>query len=199
MNVFGHRERSWRKAQKRAVSPIIATILLVAITVVLAAVLYVLISGLTHGPGSTPIGSAFSAGTATPSKCATGTSYATNGCGSGDYIYTVAIASSTVTFGSVLFEVQTSSGSVLTLTAGTGGFTVESTTNAIAAQSPNGATLAMTTAFTPVSPLTSSSSLTSLYTIVIDMGTANPAGQGYSFVVLGTGSFSGSTSPVSLP
>ena len=53
MNVFGKSERSWRKAQKRAVSPIIATILLVAITVVLAAVLYVLISGLTHGPGST--------------------------------------------------------------------------------------------------------------------------------------------------
>jgi archaeal type IV pilus assembly protein PilA len=202
MNVFGHRERSWRKAQKRAVSPIIATILLVAITVVLAAVLYVLISGLTHGPGSTPIGSAFSAGTATPSTCGTGSTYAAKGCLTGDYIYTVAIASSTVTFGSVLFEVKTSAGSVLTLTAGAGGFTVESTTGAIAAQSPSGTAgtaMAMTTAFTPVSPLTSSSSLTSLYTIVIDMGTANPAGQGYSFVVLGTGSFSGSTNPVSLP
>ena len=41
MNVFGKNERSWRKARKRGVSPIIATILLVAITVVLAAVLYV--------------------------------------------------------------------------------------------------------------------------------------------------------------
>jgi flagellin-like protein len=63
MNVFGKNERSWRKARKRGVSPIIATILLVAITVVLAAVLYVLISGLTHGTGSAPLGTNFSWGT----------------------------------------------------------------------------------------------------------------------------------------
>jgi flagellin-like protein len=62
MNVFGNKERSWRKARKRGVSPIIATILLVAITVVLAAVLYVLISGLTHGTGSAPLGTNFSWG-----------------------------------------------------------------------------------------------------------------------------------------
>ncbi len=43
-----------RRAGKRGVSPIIATILLVAITVVLAAVLYVLISGLTGGGVSSP-------------------------------------------------------------------------------------------------------------------------------------------------
>jgi flagellin-like protein len=42
------------RARRRGVSPIIATILLVAITVVLAAVLYVLISGLTHTGASTP-------------------------------------------------------------------------------------------------------------------------------------------------
>ena len=42
------------RARRRGVSPIIATILLVAITVVLAAVLYVLISGLTHSSASTP-------------------------------------------------------------------------------------------------------------------------------------------------
>ena len=69
MNVWETNKRSWRKARKRAVSPIIATILLVAITVVLAAVLYVLISGLTHGPGNTPIGSAFTAGNAVSSVC----------------------------------------------------------------------------------------------------------------------------------
>jgi flagellin-like protein len=45
----------WRRAHgKRGVSPIIATILLVAITVVLAAVLYVLVSGLTRTGASTP-------------------------------------------------------------------------------------------------------------------------------------------------
>jgi flagellin-like protein len=36
----------------RAVSPVIATILMVAITVVLAAVLYVMVSGLITGPGA---------------------------------------------------------------------------------------------------------------------------------------------------
>jgi flagellin-like protein len=47
-------EPRWRKKGRRGVSPIIATILLVAITVVLAAVLYILISGLTGGSSSKP-------------------------------------------------------------------------------------------------------------------------------------------------
>ncbi len=46
--------RALGRKSKRAVSPIIATILLVAITVVLAAVLYVLVSGLTRTGASTP-------------------------------------------------------------------------------------------------------------------------------------------------
>jgi archaeal type IV pilus assembly protein PilA len=54
MNVLGESARRWRTSRKRGVSPIIATILLVAITVVLAAVLYVLVSGLTKSGASTP-------------------------------------------------------------------------------------------------------------------------------------------------
>src|ERR1700716_1011977 len=42
------------RTDEGAVSPVIATILMVAITVVLAAVLYVMVSGLITGPGSTP-------------------------------------------------------------------------------------------------------------------------------------------------
>jgi len=53
MNVFDRASHT-RKGRKRGVSPIIATILLVAITVVLAAVLYVLVSGLTKTSTSTP-------------------------------------------------------------------------------------------------------------------------------------------------
>ena len=56
MQVLSDRKKAWRRARKRGVSPIIATILLVAITVVLAAVLYILDSGLTKGPGNTPLG-----------------------------------------------------------------------------------------------------------------------------------------------
>jgi archaeal type IV pilus assembly protein PilA len=42
------------RKDEEAVSPVIATILMVAITVVLAAVLYVMVSGLITGPGGTP-------------------------------------------------------------------------------------------------------------------------------------------------
>ncbi len=42
------------RKDEQAVSPVIATILMVAITVVLAAVLYVMVSGLISGPGNTP-------------------------------------------------------------------------------------------------------------------------------------------------
>jgi flagellin-like protein len=55
MNIWGKKERSWRRKNKRGVSPIIATILLVAITVVLAAVLYILVQQYTKsGTGSVP-------------------------------------------------------------------------------------------------------------------------------------------------
>jgi len=43
------------REDESAVSPVIATILMVAITVVLAAVLYVMVSGLISGPGGTPV------------------------------------------------------------------------------------------------------------------------------------------------
>ncbi len=42
------------RKDEQAVSPVIATILMVAITVVLAAVLYVMVSGLISGPGAAP-------------------------------------------------------------------------------------------------------------------------------------------------
>jgi flagellin-like protein len=52
--IYGKWNAGARLRRKRGVSPIIATILLVAITVVLAAVLYVLVSGLTSHGASTP-------------------------------------------------------------------------------------------------------------------------------------------------
>ncbi len=73
MSGFDKAIRAWRKQRQRGVSPIIATILLVAITVVLAAVLYVLISGLTHGGGSVP----YSISMGTPSWSSTNPDYGT--------------------------------------------------------------------------------------------------------------------------
>ena len=46
-------KKSWIvRMDEKAVSPVIATILMVAITVVLAAVLYVMVTGLLAGPGA---------------------------------------------------------------------------------------------------------------------------------------------------
>ncbi|HTW40485.1 MAG TPA: archaellin/type IV pilin N-terminal domain-containing protein [Thermoplasmata archaeon] len=210
MNVFGKSERSWRKARKRGVSPIIATILLVAITVVLAAVLYVLITGLTHGPGSVGIGTAFNAGNPVSSTCGAGNTYAANGCKAGDIIYTLTVESSSITFTSAQFEVKTATGSIAAITTGTGGFAIVNTAGvAVAASAATSASLAMTSPFSVFSAVagacngntcSSSSPLTSIYTIVIDLGTApSPSGQGYTFVAIGVGSYSGTTSPVSLP
>jgi len=204
MNVFGKNERSWRKARKRGVSPIIATILLVAITVVLAAVLYVLISGLTTGGvGSKPIGSAFSAGSPTPSICLATYTYATNGCKAADYIYTLTVETTGAAFGNVLFEVKTSSGAI-DVAASVGGFSIMSIAAVVVAQMTTASTtLAMTSVFGTYSavatacngaPCSGSSPFSSIYTIVIDMGTGNPGGTGLTFVAIGTAGYSGTTS-----
>ena len=150
MHTEGNHGHRRRRARTHGVSPIIATILLVAITVVLAAVLYVLISGLTHGPGSTPIGSAFTTGKATAGTCAAtssqalGASAITGGCKAGDFIYTLTIESSTVTFGSVLFQVKTSSGGVFTGGGASSSFAVLDPTGHVAADTVTGATVTMT-------------------------------------------------------
>jgi flagellin-like protein len=199
MNVWEKNKRSWRKARKRAVSPIIATILLVAITVVLAAVLYVLISGLTHGPGNTPIGSAFAAGNPTASTCPVGDTYAINGCLAGHFVYTLTIESSTIAFGSIEMQVKTSGGTILTVGA-VGGFSILNTAGTVVAQSGSSVILSMTATFTyPGALVTASTPLTNLYTVEIDMGATNPAGQGYTFNGLGTGSYSGTTAALALP
>ena len=204
MNVLGQSERSWRKARKRAVSPIIATILLVAITVVLAAVLYVLISGLTHGPGSTPIGSAFAAGNPRSGTCAAGGTLATTGCKAADFFETLTIEQSTVTFGSVLLEViVTSTGLAWGACAGACGIAIISTSGAtvayenIAAAAPM--VMVASVGFTYVGTTTSGSSLsTGVYGISLDLGTGATTGLGISFVAIGQGSYSGTTSAVAL-
>jgi archaeal type IV pilus assembly protein PilA len=208
MNVFGRKERSWRKAQKRAVSPIIATILLVAITVVLAAVLYVLISGLTHGPGSTPIGTAFAAGNPVPSNtgwtgassaCATTSTTLAAAIKTSDYVYTLTVESSTVSMGSVLLQVKTATG---TFAAAAVGFYVTNIGGLVAACAA-GLTGSMSSAAQFVFPTdvgaTSATPLTTVYTISIDMGAASPTGQGYTFDAAGQGSYSGTTGALALP
>ena len=181
MNVFGKRERSWRKAHKRGVSPIIATILLVAITVVLAAVLYVLISGLTKGPGSTPIGSAFGFGTAQQTSSAPVTEcVATHVC----YAVGIASASSSVTTASVSFALQ-SGGTPVAF----GTIYLVNLSGSILAHFTAG----VWTANTGTLPVTFASTMTLIYD---SGGTASISGD--TLVAAGTGSLQGTTS-VTLP
>ena len=198
MNVWGVNARSWRKARKRAVSPIIATILLVAITVVLAAVLYVLISGLTKGPGNTPIGSAFGVGNPVGGTCTAAQVTAGVCKAAGDQIFTLTIEQSTITLGSVEFEVKTPSGSAFTTTIA-GEFAVQTVVGGLVASYGVAATsaLAMTNAFTTFGAgYASTSPVTTTMSLVVDTGVTAAnwvTGQGYTVVALGIGSYSGTT------
>jgi flagellin-like protein len=180
-------QRGWRKSGKRGVSPIIATILLVAITVVLAAVLYVLISGLTHGPGNTPIGSAMAVSSSTAS-------------GSGTWnnnTISIQTASSGVTANSLKFQLVNSGGTIQSFTAVTlidvSGCVVDyysGTTNAWAT------TLAVLPgAHTPPSlcanGLTLSSQISAGDQLIVTTATSISS-MGDSLNIVGTGSYSGS-------
>lgn len=214
MNVLGARERTWRKAKKRAVSPIIATILLVAITVVLAAVLYVLISGLTHGPGNTPIGSAFAmgnpssannVGSGAGSTCVAATTTTVAGAiKTADWTYQLTIEQASLSFSGLGLEVKAAGGAVLA--GGAGGIYVVNTGGNVVAcgltTAANG--FAITSWTFPVAQgATSSTPVTTLMSIYIDTGSAagaNPwAGAGNTANGVGTGSYSGTSQAVTLP
>ncbi len=105
---FGARQRG--RGRKRGVSPIIATILLVAITVVLAAVLYVLISGLTGSSASAPISLA-------PVVQQSGV----GGSGSTWYVPVGLTPSASVATTAFGLKVQSSGGTILPVAAAVGG------------------------------------------------------------------------------
>ena len=169
--------RHWRKTGRRGVSPIIATILLVAITVVLAAVLYILISGLTKGPGNTPLGSALAVGTPTASA--------------GGTVYTANInPSSGLTPASLNFELVSSSGTILgtgtTLTiVGVTGCNVQTYTFSTNSWAVSGANPCAGTTSTTVLSSGMQYSFTASSSI---------AGAGDKLVSIGVGSFSGQVS-----
>jgi flagellin-like protein len=204
MNVWGVNARSWRKARKRAVSPIIATILLVAITVVLAAVLYVLISGLTHGPGNTPIGSAFAFGAPISGTCSAAQVTAKICATANDQIFTFTIEQSTINLGSVQFEVKSPSGTAFanTLAASFAIQTITGTEVAYYAVAA-GAGLAMTSTWSNFAAGNSGSTpIATTMSFVVDTGivaTSWTTGAGNSVIGLGIGSYSGTTSAQTLP
>jgi flagellin-like protein len=204
MKMWANTERSFRMRRKRAVSPIIATILLVAITVVLAAVLYILISNLTKGPGNTPLGSAFAFGSPTQQSVAHGGT-ASSGCAvptaGTDYCELINIgeASSGLATNSIGFQLQSPTG---TITSFTSVVLLDQVGAGIAIYSGATFTWSLCTIATcnvaAVSTITTAlpATLATTQEMVIQV---SPAGGGTSptgdiLVALGTGSFSGQVS-----
>ncbi|HKV89588.1 MAG TPA: archaellin/type IV pilin N-terminal domain-containing protein [Thermoplasmata archaeon] len=191
MQMWTESQRRWRKKGRRGVSPIIATILLVAITVVLAAVLYILISGLTKGPGNTPLGTALAMGT--PSAGVNGSAFT----------YTVTITpSSGLTPAGLNFQVQSSTAAILAQPAssiiqviGPQGCLVATYTFSTNVWAAGSAGAGNTHACAPVG--TANTVLTSGMQLNLQTA-ANLAGQGDTLVAVGSGSFSG-TVPIALP
>ena len=173
---FSEQSRRYRKNARRGVSPIIATILLVAITVVLAAVLYILISGLTKGPGNTPLGTALALGAPRESSNAV-----TNW-----YNFSIQSAGGGLVLNNLNFQILGPTGSIVA----TAGFTL----NVVGITGSAVGTYAFATATWTSGGTTVVSSQQS---IVLTSPAASSL-SGDKLVVLGAGSFSGSIS-VSIP
>lgn len=204
--------RRWRWGRTRGVSEILATILLVAIGIVLAAVLYVLVVGVAHGPGNVPIGSAFAAGnprssngvsSAGSSTCAVTTTTLAPAVKSGDWAYTLDVETSTASLGNLLLQVRTATGSFDTAhiafyVVNVGGLVV-----ACAGSSATPASGSMSSSLPFVYPAAGGARSSTLPSagnqIVLEMGSINPTDQGYRFVVAGQGAYSGATAAVTLP
>jgi FlaG/FlaF family flagellin (archaellin) len=102
------RNRMRGRSASRAVSDMVATLLIVAITVVLAAVLYIAVTSWTTTSGSAPLGSAFAWGS--PSNT---TATATNGCAdTAHYCYTIpmVVTGTDVPVVRITFYLQTPTG-----------------------------------------------------------------------------------------
>jgi flagellin-like protein len=198
MNIWGKNERSWRRKNKRAVSPIIATILLVAITVVLAAVLYILIQQYTkNGSNGSPLGSTF-AFSGTTDAASTSNNY---------YNMTIEQAGSTMNFGNLIWQLKTAGGSVFTtgvalLVVNPAGVTEAAfclgsiTTSGVTCAASGGwvynGAHCSAPAFTTACSSTSVLSTSSFLSLVVTPGTVSLAG--YTLTALGQGAFSGSVS-----
>jgi hypothetical protein len=155
-------------------------------------------------PYTTLISNALTLGAiSAPALCTAAAAPAAACRASGDYYVTVAISSSTVTFGSVQLEVWTSASKVAYATVLHSAFAVAATaapTTLVASWiGPATGPLLMPPGFTAyTAPATVGTALTSSYVFSVDLGTTNPAANTLAFVVFGIGSYSGQTTPLTI-
>jgi len=164
--------------KKKGVSPVIATILMVAITVVLAGVLYVMVMGLMHGPGSTPNAIGFgTVGQPTPDG---------NSPAGLEETVQIASASSGLYLSSVGFKVITSSGTAATLNSNP---TYTTAAGAVYTFNPSAGTWS-TSSSTPASQVLVNSGAS--VTVDVQTSASNLAGYTLEAYGLGSASVSGS-------
>jgi flagellin-like protein len=189
--MWSTKARSWRRRNKRGVSPIIATILLVAITVVLAAVLYILISGFTKGPGNTPLGTAYTFGSATQTSNGAAPTFCVAQVAISDWCDNLPVGSAGggISAASLNFAIRDASGTPVSFTHGTPAIQLES------ASGTSIATYSFTTSTWTVGGTTP---LSTTQTIVLDTGctisganVCSPIPTGLVLYALGVGSYSG--------
>jgi flagellin-like protein len=193
------RRRLFRRA---GVSPIIATLLLLAIVVVLAGVLYVLVSGELRNSSPVPLGTEFYAGPANGGIVGTAASNAY--CEKGHYCYSIPIdeAGGGLALGELNFKVLDATGSPHVVSknfAQVALVTIKNSVVAAAKVSKNGA-FVVTSWQTYAAGVSSSTPVSNLQVIWVQFGnTATPPyHNGDTLVVLGTGSFAGDVT-VALP
>ena len=180
---------------------VIVVLVVVAFSTLSAYLLYFEVSGLTRGPGSVPLGTAFAMSSGQATNC-TSAAAAANACVTpSDFAYQVSVAASTIWLDDVALSVATASG-VIFHNFGEAEIALVTSTGQVVAYSgmAAGAGIAMTgswanygVGFSPSAPLSNA------YLIVIDMGqTTSTLGQLLHVVAAGLNGYSG-TESTSLP
>ncbi|HTT72829.1 MAG TPA: archaellin/type IV pilin N-terminal domain-containing protein [Thermoplasmata archaeon] len=188
-----------RRRRRRGVSPILATILLVAITVVLAAVLYVVVSGLSHGVNTVPLGTKLYAGPSSAVMLGTKATNTGKYCQTSHYCYSIPIQEGGgLTISDIGLTVMDGTGTVHTVSANYAYLSLVDASGSLVAQSQlkDKAAFSVTSWTTLSKGVTSSTPLTSDLSIWVQFGNKNvsPAGMGDSLVISGLGAYSGTIS-----
>ena len=120
-------------------------------------------------------------------RCPSDGSWATTGCSAGDYLFLVAIQSSSLTYGEVSLKVVNATLGVVVAATGDPGFAIVNSTGAVTAAYPvPGGVMSMNADWTYAAAATASTLLTNLDSLVLDMGLSEPQGQGYVLEVSAT-------------
>ena len=179
----------------------IIVIVVVAFSSLSAYLLYVEVGGLTKGPGSVPLGTAFVMSSGQAANCTAAGAVVKACVTPSDFAYQVSVAMSMVSLDDVAFSITTAIGAVFH-NVGEARIALVTSSGAVVAYSDRAvnAGIAMTGSWANYGVgFSASSPLSSSYLIVIDMGQSAPTlGQSLHAVAAGLNGYSG-TESISLP